>query len=185
MLVFSKPLSSFFFHYSVAVRPALGRETKEDFHCRGDYVLQTAYGNLFRSQERYKRNFDIRVREVNRNIHAVHYTYLDHIDGDSRRQSRTSDIAPNSKLRTIAVGPFWVLRNHVRAFLADQDGVTELVFADRVAYAFSPSQPVPPSATPVSLAAKIRSNSAYTAHRLLDHQLTHDDNNGLLVKRCA
>lgn len=78
------------------------------------------------------------------------------MDCSSRSQAKTSDTSLDSKLLTIAVGAFRVLRNDAPTFLVDCDGVAERVFADYVAYGPSFFQRVPYKAAAVNLAAKLR-----------------------------
>lgn len=146
-----------------------------------DGVLQTAYGNLIPTQEWYKQDFDTRTWEVSGNIHPGDYVYFDRTDDNSKPQPTTPETAPDSKLRTIAIGPFRVLSNEIRNSLIERDGVIELVSADHMAYAPSPPQPVPSSATPAAFAAEIRTVSTYDVDKLLNCRVADDDSTEFLV----
>lgn len=180
-LLLSKPPAYGSLHHSVTVRLAPNRK-KEAFLCRMDSVLQATNWKLIRTQERYKRDFDTRVREVSRCVHTVDFVCLDPTDGSAKAQPATTDIFRNSKLRTIAVGLFHRLRNDVCTFLNDRDGGTEWTSAHHAAYGPFLSQLVPSSATPADLAAKICTSPTYTVEKLLNHRITYDNNTKFLVK---
>lgn len=81
--------------------------------------------------------------------------------------------------------PFRVLSNGVRTFLIKRDDLIEQIFVDRVAYAPSSPQPVPPSVPPAGLAAKMRTGPTYIVDKLPDYRVTDDDTTEFLVKLSA
>ena len=54
--------------------------TQNDF---GD-VIQTAYSGLMKTQQQYKRDFDRRIKKIQRNIREGDYVYIDPTDGIDR-----------------------------------------------------------------------------------------------------
>lgn len=72
--------------------------------------------------------------------------------------------------------------NDVRTFFVGQDGVIEQFSADRVAYAPSLSQPIPPLATSTDLAAKTPTGRTYKVEKLLNQQLNNEDSTEFLDK---
>jgi len=69
-----------------------------------DDAMQSAYTRLKRTQARYKRNFDSRVRRANKHIRPGDYVFVDPSDGTTK----------GTKLGNHALGPFRVLKNDER-----------------------------------------------------------------------
>lgn len=171
-LVLSRFPPLFSLHRSASSRPAPARESKEKFLYRTDGATQSAYGHLIRAQERYKKDFDRRIREVDQNIKVGDYVYIDRIDGRSKPRQLTADTAPNSKLRSPAVGPCRVLSSEKQTFGIHRDGEIKRSIADRVVYAPLPPQMVPSTPTLDDLAAKVHTGPTYTVEKLLQHRPT-------------
>ena len=138
-----------------------------------DETIQKAYGSLRRTQARYKRDFDKRVRRVNTRLKPGNYVYLDPTDG-----GKTSN-----KLASPAGGPYRVLANDQRTITIDRDGVTERVSADRCVYAPPPVDAPRTSTTAASdLADKVTAGTPYAVDRLLDHRVMENGSAEFKVK---
>lgn len=147
-----------------------------------DRATQTSYGHLIRTQERYKKDLDERVREVNRNINAGDFVYWDPTSGRTKPRSTATNTALPSTLRSTAIGPFAVTGNDVRTNVLDCDGKAARASADRVA--FSPTSPriVWFAATLAQLAAKLHNEPTHTIHILPDHRVTAHEDKKFLIK---
>lgn len=165
----------------MSLRPAPDRQSKEKFLYRTDGAIQSAYGHLIRAQEGYKKYFDRRIREVDRNIKVGDYVYKDRIEGRSKPRQLTVDTAPNSKLRLPAVGPCRVISSEKQIFGIHRDGEIKRLIADRVVYAPLPPQMVPSIPTPDDLAAKVHTGPTYTVDKLSQHRPTDNSKAKFLV----
>ena len=174
-LVLSRPPPTFTLEHGPSPTRRPSAATKADFVRRVEESIAKARAGLAKTQARYKRDFDKRVRRANRGLHTGDYVYLDPSDGSKKL----------GKLQSPAVGPYRVVSNDKRTLVIDRDGIIERVSADRVVYA-----PPPPEAannatsneydaTPADIAAKNREGPKYTVERLFDHEQRDD---GLYLK---
>ena len=138
-----------------------------------DYTTQKAYGRLRRTQARYKRDFDERIRRINSRLRLGEYVYLNPTEG-----GKTSN-----ELACPAVGPYRVLASDRRTITIDHDGVTERVSADRCVYAPLPTDALRASTTtPADLADKVRDGTQYTVEGLLKHRTMEDGTIEFLIE---
>ena len=136
-------------------------------------TIQKAYESLRRTQARYKRDFDRRVRRINTRLAPGNYVYLNPSDG-----AKTSN-----KLALPAVGPHGVLANDKRTITIDRDGVTERVSAYRCVYAPPPTDaPGASTTTPGDLADKVTEGTQYAVERLLRRRGMKDGTTEFLIK---
>ena len=100
-LVFSRPPPDFSLSHNERGVRKPSEEQRE--HCieQLEATLQKVYDRLLKTQQRYKRDFDKRVRSANRNIRPGDYVYLDPTDGTTK----------GTKLGNHAFGPYRVLAN--------------------------------------------------------------------------
>ena len=119
-LILSRPPPDFSLHHTVKKRPRPEASTKADFLNRLSSSLEGARSRLKKSQARYKRDFDRRVRESQRELRKGDYVYLDVPE------------KPKSKLAPLAQGPYRVLKAKRHTIRIDRDGVDEKVNVDRV-----------------------------------------------------
>ena len=92
-LILSRPPPEFSLHHTVRRRPKPDALTKKDFLVRLSSAIDGARGSLSKSQARYKRDFDRRVRESRRELQRGDFVYLDNPE------------KTKSKLAPIAQGP--------------------------------------------------------------------------------
>ena len=111
-LVLSRPPPEFSLHHSAKLRAPPRAEQKNDYARRLDDAIQTVYSRLMRTQQRYKRDFDKRIKKIKHNIPEGDYVYIDPTDGMSK----------TGKLESPALGPFRVLKNDGRTFVIQQVG---------------------------------------------------------------
>ena len=138
-----------------------------------DDTIQKAYGSLGRTQVRYKREFDKRMRRINTHLAPGNYIYRNPTDG-----AKTSN-----KLASPAVGPYRVLANDKRTITIDRDGATERVSADRCVYAPPPMDaPRASTTTPGDLVDKVTEGTQYAVERLLRHHTMEDGTTEFLIK---
>ena len=138
-----------------------------------DSTIQRAYGSLRRTQARYKRDFDKRIRRINYRFRPGEYVYLNPTDG-----AKTSN-----KLASPAVGPYRVLANDCGTITIDRDGVTERVSTDRCVYAPPPIDAQRASTTtPGDLDDKVTSGMQYAVERPLKHRSMEDGTTEFLIK---
>lgn len=142
-LVSSRPSSPFSLHRSVSSRSAPDRESKKQFLYRIDGSIQNVYGHLIHVQELYKKDIGRWIREVNWNIKVDQYVFLDEADCQSKPRQPTADTAPNSRLRSPAIGPCLLLSSDKRTFVIDRDSEVERLTKERVVHAPPPSHPPP------------------------------------------
>ena len=64
-LILSRPPPPFSLHKAIRQRPAMERRDRQEFLKQLDEAIQKPYGRLKKSQKRYKRDFDTRVRRSN------------------------------------------------------------------------------------------------------------------------
>lgn len=75
--VLSRPKTDFTLHPDVVYRLRAICETLKEFLKRKGIAIQRAFGKLEAREERCKRNFDKRVRRINRLLCAGDYVYSD------------------------------------------------------------------------------------------------------------
>ena len=127
---------------------------------RLDVAITKARAALTKTQQRYKRDFDKRVRQTNQRLRPGDFVYL----------NPTEDGKQRTKLTSPAVGPYRVLLNDDHTVYIDRDGLVERVSANRVVYAPPPAN-VPKSLTsPADLTEKVTEGPKYTVERLLEHE---------------
>ena len=196
-LVLTRPPPEFSLHHSARRRSTPDANARDDFRQRLDLSIQKAYKSLQRTQARYKRDFDKRVRRVKSRIRAGDFIFLDSTDGATKP----------GKLQSPAEGPYKVLRQDKRTLTIDRNGVTECVSADRCVFSPPPirartnaAEPATgpttensnaeahpralnevPLASTADFAQKVHEGPTYTVDRLLDHR-TRDGNAEFLVK---
>ena len=169
-LVLSRPPPTFTMNHDAHTPRRTSAATKQDFVRRLEDSIVKANASLAKTQARYKRDFDKRVRRANRRLSPGDYVYLDPTDGSKKL----------GKLQSPAVGPFRVVSNDRRTLVIDRDGIIERVNADRVVHA-----PPPPDADTVQstpefrataddIAAKNLDGPKYTVERILDHEVRDD-----------
>ena len=140
-----------------------------------DATLAKAYDRLIKTQRRYKRDFDKRVRTANRNIRTGEYVYLDQTDGTTK----------GTKLGNHALGPYRVLANDRRTFAIQRGDEVERVNSDRITYAPPPPEVPPPEpleATPEDFAEKSTEGRTYIFDRIKDHRILDDGKTEFLIK---
>ena len=165
-LMLSRPPPKFSQHHSVKLRTPPTAEQKNDYARRLEDVLQTPYSRLMKTQQRYKRNFDRRIKKIKRSIREGDYVYIDPTDGMSK----------TGKLESPGLGPFRVLKNDGRTVVIQRNEDVERINADRITYA-----PLPGNAPPLEAFAPagndIDKNSegpTYVVDNLLQHRVTSD-----------
>ena len=121
-LVLSRPPQEFSLRRADVAAPLSERGNQHaEFLKSLDPTIQKAYGNLRRTQARYKHDFDKRIRRINSRLYPGESVYLNPTDG----------VKTYNKLASTAIGPYRVLANDRRTIKIDRDGVTERVSADR------------------------------------------------------
>ena len=174
-LVLSRPPPAFsLYHNSRGNRKPTG-EQREHYVEQLDATLAKAYDRLIKTQRRYKRDFDKRVRTANRNIRPGEYVYLDPTDGTTK----------GTKLGNHALGPYRVLANDRRTFVIQRGDEVERVNSDRITYAPPPPEVPPPEpleATPEDLAEKSTEGRTYLFDRIKDHRILDDGKTEFLIK---
>ena len=165
-LVLSRPPPPFTLQSDSAGPRKASRDAKADFIRRIENAIANAGENLRRVQERYKADFDSRVRRVNAKIAPGDYVYVDVTDGSRKL----------AKLETPAKGPYRVVSNDTRTMVIDRDGVIERVSADRVVYAPPPpnGNRDEPLATAADLATKNATGPQYVVEDILAHGQSDD-----------
>ena len=173
-LVFSRPPPEFFLRRADGDAPPPDRgKQRAEFLKTLDSTIQKAYESLRRTQARYKRDFDKRIRRINSRLRPGEYVYLNPTEG-----GKTSN-----KLASPAVGPYRVLANDRRSITIDRDGVTERVSADRCVYTPPPRDARRTSTTtPADLADKVTEGTQYAVERLLRHRTMEDGTTEFLIK---
>ena len=146
---------------------------RDDYAQRLEEALKKARASLQRTQARYKRNFDARLRR-RRAIMPGDAVYLDTHDGAAKRP----------KLQHEAEGPFKVLKATPRTAVIQRGEVTETVSMDRITQA--PRHLLPPpkahEPTPEDLQDKDFDGETWVFDCLLDHRKGHDGALEFLVK---
>ena len=127
-----------------------------------------------KTQQRYKHDFDRRIKKIKRNIREGDYVYIDPTDG----------ISKTGKLESPALGPFRVLKTDGRKVVIQRNQDVQRINADRITYAPPPENAPPPEAfAPTS--DDIHKNTegpTYVVDRLLEHRITSDGTLEFLVK---
>ena len=128
----------------------------------------------FRTQPRYKRDLDRRVRIANQHIRPGQYVYLDPRDGTKT----------DGKLGIVAEGLYKVLLNDRRTFVIQRGEVVERVNSDRITYSPPPPNvpsPKPFEATTADILEKNIDGTTYVVDALLKHGF--DDNGTVQTPR--
>ena len=165
-LVLSRPPPEFSLHHSVKLRAPPTAERKNDYTRRLDDVIRTAYSRLMKTQQRYKRGFDRRIKKIKRSIREGDYVYIDPTDGMSK----------TGKLESPGLGPFRVLKNDGLKVVMQRNENVERINAYRMTYAPPPGNAPPPEAFPPA-GNDIQKNSegpTYVVENLLKHRVTSD-----------
>ena len=121
-LVLPRPLPEFSLHHSVKLRAQPTAEQKNDYARRLDDVIQTAYSRLMKTQQRYKRDFDQRIKKIKRSIREGDYVYIDPTDGMSKR----------GKLKSPGLGPFRVRKSDGQTVVVQRNEGVERINSDRI-----------------------------------------------------
>jgi len=160
-LVLSRPPPEFTLAHSPRRRKAPVRETKEDYARRLGIAIGKARNSLLRTQQRYKRNFDARVRKT-RAFKEGDHVFLELNDGAKKR----------SKLQFEAAGPFRVLSTDSNTVVIQRGDVVERVSRNRVTFAPAvssrPAQARDPS--PHDFATKKRTGDTWLFNSILAHR---------------
>ena len=160
-LLLSRPLPEFSLHHSVKVRAPPTAEQKNYYARILDDVIQTAYSRLMRTQQRYKRDCDRRIKKIQRNIREGDYVYIDPTDGMSK----------TGKLESPALGPFRILKNDGRTVIIQRNQEVERINGDSITYALPPENAPPPEAF-APTGNNIEKNTEGTTY-VVDNQLKH------------
>ena len=119
------------------------------------------------TQQRYKRDFDRRIKKIKRNIREGDYVYIDPTDG----------ISKTGKLETPALRPLHVLKTDGRAVVTQRNQDVERINADRITYA--PPEAFAPTSDDID---KNTEGPTYVVYRLLEHRIKPDGTLEFLVK---
>ena len=150
----------------------MDRRDRHEFLKQLDEAIQKAYGRLKKSQKRYKRDFDARVRRANLDLEAGDYIFLD----------PTLQEKKLGKLTSPSVVPYRVIARDQRTFTIDRAGVTERVNRDRVTRAPRPADAVPHPAAPGGT-EKVTEGPEYTVGRIVNHRVAPEqDQLDFLIK---
>ena len=117
-------------------------------------------------QQRYKREFDRRIKKIKRSIREGDCVYIDLTDG----------ISKTGKLESPGLGPFRVLKNDGQTVVIKRNEDVERINADRITYAPPPGN-APPREAFAPAGNDIEENSegpTYVADNLLKHRVTSD-----------
>ena len=146
---------------------------RDDYIQRLEQALSKAKASLQRTQARYKRNFDARLRR-RRAITPEDAVYLDVHDGAGKRP----------KLQHETEGPFRVLKVSQRTATIQRGKAVEVVSLDRVTPAPRHLRPAPQpgEATPEDVANKSQEGEVWVFDRLLDHRRGPEGTPEFLVK---
>ena len=135
-LVLSRPPPEFSLQNSVKLLAPPKAEQKNDYARRLDGAIQMAYSRLMKTQQRYKRDLDKRIKKIKRNIREDDDVYIDPTDGMSK----------TVKLESSALGTFRVLKNDGRTLVIQRNEDVERINADRITYAPPPEDAPQPEA---------------------------------------
>jgi len=102
------------------------RAVREGIRARLRNLIHEVRNSLTLAQRRYKRNYDARVRPVNKDVHLKDWVF---VDGHTRTKY---------KLGTRAAGPYKVLSRGEGTFSLDTNGYPETVSSDHVTAAPGP-----------------------------------------------
>ena len=173
-LVLSRPPPAFSLYQNSRGNRKPTGEQREHFVEQLDRTLAKAYDRLIKTQRRYKRDFDKRVRTANRNIRPGEYVYLHPTDVTTK----------GTKLSNHALGTYRVLANDRRTFVI-QRGDEVQRDSDRISYAPRPPEvpsPEPLEATPEDLAEMSTEGRTYLFDRIKDHRILDDGKTEVLIK---
>ena len=137
------------------------RFSKHEFVKRLEHSLEKARRQLDKTQQRYKDDFDKRIRRTNRKLRPGDFVYLNPSDGSAKL----------GKLAPASIGPYRVLFNDKRTVYIDRDGLVERVNANRVVYTAPPDNAPTATATPEDLSNKVRTGPTYVVNRLSKHRM--------------
>ena len=159
-LVLSRPPPEF----SVDHQPNRGkRPVRQDFVDRLKIALGKATRSLRKTQERYKRDFDKRIRRARR-LKVGEAVYLDISDGAAKRD----------KLAFQVSGPFRILevQRKGNTVVIQRGDVVERVSMNRVVRSPSSAEVVEPehASTPEDLADKETEGEIWRFKKILDHR---------------
>ena len=174
-LILSSPLPAFSLYHSPTSTKAQTIEQREDYLDRLESTIQAVYKTLLKTQTRYKKDFDKRVRPSNRNIRAGQYVYLDPTDGTTK----------GVKLVNHALGPYRVITNDKRTFVIQRGEQVKRVNADQVTYAPPPLNAPPPEpleATEQDVRDKKLEGRTYVFDKILKHRVNKDGSLDFLIK---
>ena len=167
-LVLSNPPASFTLHHDLGeTQPKLVGKARDEYVRRLERAILSARSRLRKTQLRYKRDLDRRIRVANRHITPGQFVYLDPRDGEK----------VHGKLGPIAEGPYRVLLNDRRTFVIQRGDVVERVNSDRITYAPPPpdTPPIHPfAASTQDVLAKSVEGQTYVVDRLIGHRLADD-----------
>ena len=110
-------------------RRARMSQAKQEFLYRLGKLMSKARGNLTKTQQRYKRNFDARVRARLRNLEPGSYVY---------REIPVHPEGVNPKLAQQVEGPYKVIENCWPTIIIDDNGRAVRVNANRLVQAPTP-----------------------------------------------
>ena len=140
-IVLSRPPPKFSLHHSVKLRAPPTAEKKNNFAKRLEDVIERAYSRFMTTQQRYKRDFDRRIKKIQRNIREGDYVYIDPTDG----------MLKTGKLGSPERGPFRVLKTDERTVVIRRNQDVERINADRITYEPPPENaPLPEAFAPIS-----------------------------------
>ena len=95
-------------------------------------LMSTATERLRQSQERYKRNFDSRVRRTRQGLEVGHYVFLQR---ETHNQTDSEGQRMRRKLLPVADGPFKVVKLDENTVTILRDGLLDRVSKDRISRA--------------------------------------------------
>ena len=172
-LVPSRPPPEFSLtHRTTRQRPKTTADIRHDFIKRLDASMLKANESLRRVQDRYKRDFDKRVRRTRHTLKAGDFVFLDPTDGSKKL----------GKLKSPAIGPYRVLVNDKRTLIIDRDGIVERVSADRCVFAPRPSNARQSLTTTADATTKVTNGPQFVVDKLLDHGENDDGTLSFNVK---
>ena len=124
-----------------------------------------ARAQLTKTQNRYKADFDKRIRRVNTKLRPGDFVYLNPTNADEKP----------GKLEPAAIGPFRVLLNDKRTIYIDRNGLVERVSADRATYCPPPPTRNSVTTTPTDLTSKTTDGPTYVVDRISAHRQNASD----------
>lgn len=159
-LVLSRPPPSFATNLN---QSRVHSQDTQSFAERLRISIDKARSSLAKTQARYKKDFDKRVRRVANKPKVNGYVYLDPQDGTRKR----------SKLQHDVEGPYKVLEVNDRTIVIQRGDVVERVSADRTTPAPTPPQPKIANvhdASPKDLLQKNIEGETWLVESILEHR---------------